>query len=78
MNKKEFTYILILIIPELIKLLIENKKLDTNNAFNTLYSSKLYSKLEDMETDVWHFSVNTLYSLLNEELETGKITFPEV
>jgi len=46
-------------------------------ALNILYASKLYEKLEQEETKVWHLSVPTLYSLFIEEQETGKITFPE-
>jgi hypothetical protein len=33
--------------------------------------------LEDEETKVWRLSYPTLHDLLEEELETGEITFPE-
>jgi hypothetical protein len=46
-------------------------------AFGLLYSSFLYSKLEVESTKLWHLSQLTLANLLNEELETGSITFPE-
>jgi len=42
-----------------------------------LYSSLLYSKLKVESTKLWHLSQLTLANLLNEELETGTITFPE-
>jgi len=42
-----------------------------------LYSSFLYSKLEMEETKLWHLSQLTLANLLNEEIKTGTITFPE-
>ena len=46
-------------------------------ALNRLYSSKLYGKLEQEATKVWHLSVPTLFSLFLQEINTGKITFPE-
>jgi hypothetical protein len=51
--------------------------LSDEDALNLLYSSKLYEKLEHEETKVWHLSVPTLYDLLIEERESGKIIFPE-
>jgi len=35
------------------------------------------SLLEDEETMLWHLSYPILYDMLEEELTTGKITFPE-
>jgi hypothetical protein len=46
-------------------------------AFELLYTSFLYSKLEQEQTKLWHLSPVTLANLLNEELETGSICFPE-
>jgi len=39
-------------------------------------TSFLYSKLVVESTKLWHLSQLTLANLLNEELETGTITFP--
>ena len=36
-----------------------------------------HSKLEVEATKLWHLSPLTLANLLNEELETGTIIFPE-
>jgi hypothetical protein len=37
----------------------------------------LYNTLEIEETKLWHLSALTLYALLDEELTTGRITWPE-
>lgn len=46
-------------------------------AVKLFYTSRLYEVLADEESKVWHFSPEMLYSLFEEEIETGKITFPE-
>jgi len=37
----------------------------------------LYKALEDEKTKVWRLGYPLLYDLLDEELATGSITFPE-
>ena len=66
-----------LIIPRLIKTIMDNMGLTENDALTLLYSSKLYEQLEREETKLWHLSVLALYDLFREEQETGKITYPE-
>jgi len=56
---------------------IKSRNISEQEAFRLLYSSLLYSKLEVESTKLWHLSQLTLANLLNEELETGTITFPE-
>jgi hypothetical protein len=58
-------------------MIVERQGVSDADALSRLYSSKLYTKLEREETKVWHLSVPTLFSLLVEEQQTGKITFPE-
>jgi len=63
--------------PGVIQLLMDNRKIGEEAAGELLYNSKLYGKLEDEETKLWRLSPLTLYDLLEEELSTGKITWPE-
>jgi hypothetical protein len=65
------------IVPRLIKSIIDDRSASEKEAFTILYSSKLYEKLDREETKLWHLSVPTLYQMLCEELDTGKITYPE-
>lgn len=74
---KEFQAVLQIIVSRLVQLIAKKMNLSDEDALNLLYSSKLYEKLEHEETKVWHLSVPTLYDLLIEERESGKIIFPE-
>jgi len=74
---KEFQAVLQIIISRLTQMIAKEMNIPDKEALNRLYTSKLYEKLEEEETKVWHLSVPTLYSLFVEEQETGKIKFPE-
>jgi Holliday junction resolvasome RuvABC DNA-binding subunit len=77
MDNQKLAGFLMMADSRLLELLIERNGVDYQAALKLLYTSKLYSVLEREETKLWHFSAETLYTLLNEELTTGKITFPE-
>ena len=77
MDKKSISPVIAIITPGIIKLLMENRKLDLEEASGILYNSLLYQTLEDEETKLWRLGYPLLYDLLDEELSTGKITFPE-
>jgi len=66
-----------MITPGILRLLMENRKLNLEEASELLYNSYLYKTLEDAETKMWRIGYPLLYELLEEELTTGKITFPE-
>ena len=48
------------------------------DAISSLYSSLLYSYLEDEEMKVWHYSIPMLYELYLQGEETGYIQFPDI
>jgi len=66
-----------MITPGIVNLLMENRHIDLETATSLLYNSDLYKALEDEKTKVWRLSYPILYDLLEEELSTGKITYPE-
>jgi hypothetical protein len=76
-NQNQFKATLEMLIPLVIKEVRKSRHISEQEAFELLYSSFLYSKLEIESTKLWHLSQLTLANLLNEELETGTITFPE-
>ncbi|MBU3091718.1 hypothetical protein K2F40_09800 [Clostridium sp. CM028] len=76
-ESKEFQAILQVIVSRLVQIIAKEMNISDKDALNNFYSSKLYEKLEQEETKVWHLSVPTLYSLYVEEIKTGKIIFPE-
>ena len=77
MPDTQFKATLEMLIPLVIKEIMKSRNVSEQEAFDLLYSSFLYSKLEVESTKLWHLSQLTLANLLNEELETGTITFPE-
>jgi hypothetical protein len=76
-NQNQFKATLEMLIPLVIKEVQKARHISEQEAFGLLYSSFLYSKLEIESTKLWHLSQLTLANLLNEELETGTVTFPE-
>ena len=77
MDKKKFESMLILIVPAVVKLIASNNNLDEIKATDMFYRSKVYEKLEQEDTKLWHFSPLTLYNMYEEEQRTGKLIFPE-
>ena len=77
MDKKKFTSMLFLIVPQVIKLIIENNDIAEDTATEWLYTSELYAQLEDEQTKLWHLSPLALFEMFCEEKNTGKITYPE-
>ena len=77
MPDPQFKSTLQMFIPLVIKEITKSRNIDEKEAFELLYSSKLYSVLEVEATKLWHLIQLALANLLDEELETGKITFPE-
>lgn len=77
MSDKSISPVIAMITPGIIKLLIDNRKLSLQDASELLYNSELYKTLENEETKLWRLGYPILYDLLEEELTTGKITFPE-
>jgi len=73
----QFKATLEMLIPLVIREIMKNRDMNEKEAFELLYSSFLYSKLEIEQTKLWHLSSLTLANLLNEEIETGTIIFPE-
>jgi len=74
---RSISSVIALITPGIINLLMENRGLTVEKASETLYNSKIYEALEDEGTKVWRLPYPLLYDLLIEELDTGKITYPE-
>ena len=77
MDKKKFESMLILIVPAVVRLIMENNPFDEMEALEIFYNSKVYEKLEQEDTKLWHLSPLTLYNMFEEEQKTGHITFPE-
>lgn len=77
MSDKKFESMLMLIVPKIIQLILENHNCSDVKATEMLYNSKLYEKLEQEDTKLWHLSPLTLFEMFDEEQEHGTFVFPE-
>lgn len=77
MEAKKFEAMLILIVPQVIQLIIERFSIDEIAASREFYNSEIYSLLEQENTKLWHLSALMLFTMFQEERETGVISFPE-
>lgn len=69
--------VIAMITPGIIDLLMKNRGMSLEDASKILYNSELYRALENEETKLWRLGYPLLYDLLEEELATGQITYPE-
>jgi len=76
MNKIEFKATLQMLVPMIIQVIMDKMDIPVVSAVELLYPSRLYKKLENECTKLWHLSPLALYELLDMELQTGKIIFP--
>jgi hypothetical protein len=77
MDNGKFPAILPLIVAALTDRIASEYHLDENTAIERLYSTQLYSYLENETTKLWHYSTNKLFDLYKKELETGYSELPE-
>lgn len=77
MSEKGIKGMLELIVPRLLRMIMEKQLLTEKEALIQLYASDLYRQLEREETKLWHLSIPTLYEMWLEEKESGHITYPE-
>lgn len=77
MEKNKFNAILVILIPQVVELIAEKCKITNIAATDMLYQSELYALLEQEDTKLWHLSPLMLFTMFDEEQQTGSITFPE-
>ena len=66
-----------MIVPQIISLIMTEYAINGEKAAEMLYSSLLFTALEDEQTKLWHLSAQALFEMFQEELRTGNITYPE-
>jgi hypothetical protein len=77
MYKDKFNIVFPIIVAALVdKIAVENN-ISEDKSIESLYTSQLYSALEDEETKVWQYSTEKLYDLYKEEKETGQLDLPK-
>ena len=78
MSQEQFAALMPYISADLVAMIASKQNISHQAAIEKLYQSKLYAALEEEETKVWHYSTPMLYSLLEQEEQTGTIRFPDV
>lgn len=78
MGQEQFNAIMPVISADVVKMIAEKRGVPEQEAIKLLYASKLYAALEKEETKVWQYSTPMLYSLLEQEWNSGTIRYPDV
>ena len=77
MNSSEFSFFLPPLAAHIARIIAEKHEWDEETALERLMESDLYSMLENLETEVWHYSPLMLAMIFDSEME-GRLEFPEV
>ena len=77
MDDKKFKAILPFITAALVDKISTIYNLDEDAAIKSLYTTELYSYLENEETKVWQYSVEKIFTLYQTEIQTGTLELPE-
>ena len=78
MDAKKFaTYLAVVISPAVVGVLVDDLGIDAVIAMNKYFASSAYAAISDEGQKLWHHSPQLLASLVEEELRTGKFTYPE-
>lgn len=78
MDKEQFVAIMPYICSDLVAFIVKKRGVSESEAMMKLYTSELYKILEYEETKLWQCSTEMLYSLLEQEEQTGEFVFPDV
>lgn len=78
MGQEQFAAMMPYISADLVAMIAEKQNISHKEAIKKLYASQLYAALEKEETKVWQYSTQMLYSLFEQEEQTGTICFPDV
>ncbi|GHT81661.1 hypothetical protein FACS1894125_2850 [Actinomycetota bacterium] len=65
------------IVEDVVRTLVEALKIPADEVMEKFYNSKTYEKLTDFSTGVWKFSTPTIVQVFDNEINTGKLEFPE-
>ena len=65
-------------IQDLVGVLSENAAIEYDEAMRVIYSSEIYNKIMDVETELYKDSPAYVYGLLQDELNFGHIIQAEI
>ena len=71
------SYLAVVISPAVVGILSESLGVDEVTAMNRYFASAAYAAISDEGQKLWHHSPQLLASMVEEELRTGKFTYPQ-
>ena len=77
MTEGKFSAILSVIVPPVVGLVSSRTGLSEVDAAESFYRSKVYEKLSDETSKLWHYSAETLFSMYDAEAAGREIEYPE-
>lgn len=77
MRDNRYSALLTVIVPMVIGEIVRVYGIDEKSAIRRFYESRVYEELSDKRRKLWHYSPKVLFSLYDEEVKTGSITYPE-
>lgn len=77
MDKAKFNAVFPIIIASLADKIINKSNMPEDKAIEELYTSLLYSSIENQETKVWQYGTEKLYDLYKMEKENCRLELPE-
>lgn len=78
MDAQKFaSYLAVVISPAVVGILSELLGVDEVTAMNRYFASSAYAAISDEGQKLWHHSPQLLASMVEEELRTGKFTYPQ-
>ena len=78
MGQEQFNAMIPVISADIAKMIAQRRNISEKEAIVLLYVSKLYAVLEKEDTKLWHYSTPMLYSILEQEWDSGTIRYPDV
>lgn len=78
MGQEQFSAFMPMISADIVALIMAKRGVSENEAIKLLYTSRLYEALEKEETKLWQYSTQMIYSLLEQEWESGTLRYPDV
>ena len=77
MNEGKFSAILSVIVPPVVGLVSSRMGLSEVDAAESFYRSKVYARLSDETSKLWHYSAEMLFSMYDDEVSGREIEYPE-
>lgn len=65
-------------VQDIIERIVKEQNIDYDEAMNLFYSSQTFAKLNDIETGLYLESSDYIYTMLQDEMNFGKIIQAEI